>query len=240
MTCRDPRPPPPPPSPRRDDFTAAQEFFRPPLKRGRRRSIIPCMSLLPPHDPDPDSEGPLQGALLVSMPGMGDPRFAQTVIYMCAHGDEGAMGLIVNKPARDLGFAELLEQVGVTPGPEAEGFPVHFGGPVEMGRGFVLHSDDWEAPGATQPLPGGLALTATIDILRDIAVGKGPRKAVLALGYAGWSPGQLEAELQANSWLTCPPDDELIFAAEDPGKWRAALLKIGVDPALLSAKGGAA
>lgn len=184
--------------------------------------------------------GALEGALLVAMPGMGDPRFHQTVIYVCAHGEDGAMGLIVNKRAEDLTFADLLKQVGVEDAGAAAVRGVHFGGPVEVGRGFVLHSDDWEAPGVTKALENGLALTATIDILRDMAAGKGPAQAVMALGYAGWAPGQLERELQENGWLTCPADPELIFAADDAGKWAAALRAIGVDPALLSSHGGMA
>ncbi|MGR3781043.1 MAG: YqgE/AlgH family protein [Albimonas sp.] len=202
------------------------------------------MTLAPSGDAapeaDPQTGGPLEGELLVAMPSMGDPRFAQTVIFMCSHGDDGAMGLIVNKRARELSFADLLKQVGVKPGEGAGAFSVHFGGPVEMGRGLVLHSDDWEAPGATKPLARGLALTATVDILRDMSAGKGPRQAVLALGYAGWAPGQLEQELQANGWLICPSDPELVFGPDDEGKWRRAMLKIGVDPAKLSAQGGVA
>ncbi|MEM6744462.1 MAG: YqgE/AlgH family protein [Pseudomonadota bacterium] len=186
---------------------------------------------------DEEDAGPLQGELLVAMPGMGDPRFSHTVIYMCSHGAGGAMGLIVNKPAKELSFEALLKQLGIKAPPE-EALQVRVGGPVEVGRGFVLHTDDWEAPGATKPLRDGLALTATVDILREIARGKGPRQAALALGYAGWSAGQLEDELARNGWLTCPADRELIFGAEDDGKWEAALRKIGVDPALLSARGG--
>lgn len=217
-----------------------------PLMWGPGRSIMEAMSA--PTDPSragepadaPPPDAALEGALLVAMPGMGDPRFVQTVIYVCSHGDEGAMGLIVNKPVRELTAPELLRQVGVTPGAGAEALSVHVGGPVETARGFVLHSDDWEAPGATKPLQGGLALTATIEILRDISRGRGPAKAVLALGYAGWAPGQLEAEILANGWLTCPADDELIFGRDDSGKWARALRKIGVDPAMLSSKGGRA
>jgi putative transcriptional regulator len=200
--------------------------------------------------PDPDDPAPrgapepgggaLEGALLVAMPSMSDPRFYQTVIYVCAHGEEGAMGLIVNKRARELSFSDLLKQVGVDTGEGAGDLGVHFGGPVEVGRGFVLHSDDWEAEGATKALPGGLALTATVEILRDIAARRGPERAVLALGYAGWAPGQLEAELQQNGWLTCPADADLIFGADDDAKWRGALRKIGVDPGMLSSTGGMA
>ncbi|MGM0584420.1 MAG: YqgE/AlgH family protein [Pseudomonadota bacterium] len=194
----------------------------------------------PPESGTDEGGGPLEGALLVAMPGMGDPRFFQTVIYLCAHGEEGAMGLIINKRARELTFAELLKQVGIEGGAKTGATPVHFGGPVEVGRGFVLHTDDWEAPGVTKPLPGGLALTATVEILRDMAAGKGPDQAVLALGYAGWSAGQLEVELQQNGWLTCDADPELIFGPDDEAKWTAALRKIGVDPAMLSSQGGMA
>jgi len=188
---------------------------------------------------DEDEGGPLQGEMLVAMPGMGDPRFTHTVIYVCSHGTGGAMGLIVNKPAKELKFAALLKQVGIKLEP-AEDLAVRFGGPVEVGRGFVLHTDDWEAPGATKPLEDGLALTATVDILREIARGKGPKMAALALGYAGWSAGQLEGELARNGWLTCPADRDLIFGSDDDGKWERAMRKIGVDPALLSARGGQA
>ncbi len=194
-----------------------------------------------PTDPtDPAAGGRLEGALLVAAPAMGDPRFRQAVIYMCSHGEDGAMGLIVNKPATELSFVDLLEQVGVPAGAGAEGFAVHFGGPVEVGRGFVLHSDDWEAPGATRPLPNGLALTATVEILRAIAAGRGPERALLGLGYSGWGPGQLEGEILAHGWLTCPADADLVFGLSDGEKWEAALRRIGVDPALLSARGGSA
>ena len=211
-----------------------------------RRPDGPIISGMAPTDPydDPealredDDDGPLQGQMLIAMPGMGDPRFTQSVIYVCSHGSDGAMGLIVNKRARDLRFPDLLRQVGIEPGEKAQEIRVHFGGPVEVGRGFVLHSDDWEVPGATKPLPEGLALTATVEILKAIARGRGPTLAVMTLGYAGWAPGQLETELQGNGWLTCPADQQLIFGKDDDGKWEACLRKIGVDPALLSAKGG--
>jgi len=189
-------------------------------------------------DPAHASRSEIEGALLVAMPGVGDPRFAQAVVYLCSHGDDGAMGLVVNKPARDISLSDLLRQVGIPAGDAAESLSIHVGGPVQMARGFVLHTDDWEAPGATRPLQDGLALTATLDILRDIARGRGPKRAILALGYAGWAPGQLEAELARNGWLTCPADAELVFGPDDSAKWIAALRKIGVDPALLSARGG--
>ena len=206
-----------------------------------RMTDVPDPTEPDPTEPDPDAEASaIEGALLVAMPGMGDPRFTQSVIYVCSHGADGAMGLMVNKPVRELSAPDLLRQVGIAKAEAAEALAVHLGGPVETGRGFVLHSDDWESPGATKPLRDGLALTATLEILRDIARGRGPAKAVLALGYAGWAPGQLEAEIQANGWLTCPADSELIFGVDDGAKWTGALRKIGVDPALLSAQGGRA
>jgi len=197
-------------------------------------------SVSPPPEPDAGPAESLEGALLVAMPAMGDPRFHQTVIYVCSHGADGAMGLIINKPARELSFSDLLEQVGVEPGAGAEGFEVHFGGPVEVGRGFVLHSDDWEAPGATKPLPDGLALTATVEILRAISADRGPREAVLTLGYAGWGAGQLEAEIRESGWLICPADRALVFSEADETKWATAMRRIGVEPGLLSARGGSA
>ncbi|TYO89661.1 YqgE/AlgH family protein [Oceanicella actignis] len=198
-----------------------------------------------PHDPaapasatarsDADS---LEGRMLLAMPGLADPRFSHAVIYMCAHNEDGAMGLIVNKPAPDLKFASLLKQLRIAPGPRTRDLKVHFGGPVEMGRGFVLHSDDMRLPEGTRELSGGLCLTASVEILESLANGGGPREALLALGYAGWGPGQLEAELAQNGWLECPADHDLIFDPDDARKWEAAMRRIGVDPALLSSEGG--
>lgn len=189
--------------------------------------------------PAPDADS-LAGVMLIATPAMADPRFAQTVVYLCAHSAEGAMGLIVNKPSRDVALKDLLEQLKIAPSEAAERISVHFGGPVEMGRGFVLHSDDFETPGVTRKLQDGLALTATVEILRAIARGEGPRRALLALGYAGWAAGQLEGELQANGWLSCPGDADLVLGDDDAEKWSGALGKIGVDPAVLSAVGGSA
>jgi putative transcriptional regulator len=193
--------------------------------------------LLGPESLGSDS---LAGVMLIAAPAMADPRFAQSVVYLCTHSAEGAMGLIVNKPSRDVALSDLLTQLKIEPSEAADRIKVHFGGPVETGRGFVLHSDDFETPGATQKLQDGLALTATVDILRAMARGEGPRRALLALGYAGWSAGQLEGELQQNGWLSCPGDADLVLGDADDGKWTAALGKIGVDPAVLSAKGGSA
>lgn len=183
----------------------------------------------------------LDGQLLIAMPGMGDTRFERSVIFLCAHSAEGAMGLIVNKPAPELRFADLLEQLKIKP--EIGGLPetrVHFGGPVEHGRGFVLHSAEYQVEGSSLKISERFAMTATVDILRDMARGKGPERALLALGYAGWGPGQLEAEIQANGWLTAPAEPDLVFGHRDTDKWESALRSLAIDPRLLSAEGGRA
>ncbi len=182
----------------------------------------------------------LEGRFLVAMPGMGDPRFERTVIYLCAHSAEGAMGLIVNKPAPDVRFGDLLEQLDIPTGDGMGDQMVYFGGPVEHGRGFVLHSDEYYVPDSTLRIEGGASMTATVDILKDIAGAKGPREALMTLGYAGWGPGQLEGELQANGWLACDGSEEILFRLPAEKKWEAALKKIGIDPRLLSAEGGRA
>ncbi len=186
----------------------------------------------------PPPEGYLTGQLLVAMPQMLDPRFARTVVYMCAHTDDGAMGLVVNKPMEHVEFPELLEQLDLDP---AVGNPdnirVHFGGPVESGRGFVLHTADYKQDG-TMVVDGNIALTATTDILRDIASGNGPRASVLVLGYAGWGPGQLDGEIQRNGWLSVAADDALVFGDDPDAVWAAALAKIGVDASQLSGDAG--
>jgi putative transcriptional regulator len=185
----------------------------------------------------PQRDGYLDGQLLIAMPAMGDPRFARAVIYMCAHSEDGAMGIIVNHRAPNISFTELLEQLNIVPPKERislpsglRGMAVHLGGPVETGRGFVLHSADYFKEESTLPIDELVCLTATVDILRDIAKGTGPDKALLALGYAGWAPGQLESEIQANGWLHCAADSELIFGLEVDRKYTRALGKIGIDP----------
>lgn len=183
----------------------------------------------------------LGGKLLIAMPGMGDPRFARSVILVCAHSDEGAMGLIVNKTMADLSFSKLLEQIGIVRKDSGRDIRVHFGGPVERGRGFVLHSPDYRADGGgTMDIPGDLSVTATQDILGALARGNGPDAALLALGYSGWGPGQLESEIARNDWLTTDPGKDLIFAAEDKPKWAGALRHMGIDPFSLSAAAGRA
>ena len=181
----------------------------------------------------------LEGQLLIAMPAMTDERFARAVIYLCAHNEEGAMGLIVNKVLESVSFEELLSQLDIEPG--ADGLPlrVHFGGPVELGRGFVLHSADYMQDSSIV-VDDKTALTATVDILRDLASGSGPKSTLLAIGYAGWGPGQLESEIHANAWLNAPVSEALLFDDDDKTKWDRALKSLGVDVSLLSATAGRA
>jgi len=189
-------------------------------------------------------EGYLDGQLLVAMPVMSDPRFARSVIYICAHSEDGAMGLVINQRASHISFPDLLSKLNIVPS-SAEGISdcvrkmsIYVGGPVETGRGFVLHSSDYFVNDSTLPIEDGVCLTATIDILKAIASGNGPNRAILALGYAGWSPGQLESEIQANGWLNCPADPDLIFAPDIESKYARALAKIGIDPSHLVSDAG--
>ncbi|MDN3276248.1 YqgE/AlgH family protein [Frankia sp. RB7] len=193
----------------------------------------------------PNSAGYLDGQLLIAMPVMGDSRFERSVIYLCAHSAEGAMGIIVNHPAGSIDFPELLEQLGIVKKGEhiklpqnAESMKVLAGGPVDTGRGFVLHSSDFYIEHATLRIDDGVCLTATVDILRAIANGSGPKHAILALGYAGWAPGQLETEIQSNGWLHCDADADLIFGDDVDEKYGRALRKIGIDPGMLSNEAG--
>lgn len=187
----------------------------------------------------------LDGQCLIAMPGMADTRFSRSVVYVCAHSEDGAMGIIVNKPAADTRFPDLLVQLDVIPSEElirlpsqAERLQVLRGGPVETKRGFVLHTADFFIESATLPIDDGICLTATLDILRAIAIGSGPENAVLALGYAGWGAGQLELEIQANGWLHCAADAALLFDDGIDTKYTRALGKIGIDPAFLSSQAG--
>lgn len=180
----------------------------------------------------------LTGQLLVAMPGMGDPRFEHGVVYLCNHSDEGAMGLIVNKPAGDLSLKGLLDKLEIRVTTEVGPRPIHFGGPVETGRGFVLHTNDFHQEGGTLDVGGGIGMTATLDVLAAIASGKGPGLLIVALGYAGWGPGQLEDEIAANGWLTCDASPELVFRPDDSAKWIAALATLGVDALSLSSEAG--
>ena len=189
--------------------------------------------------------GYLDGQMLIAMPTMGDERFARSVIYVCAHSTEGAMGIVVNQPAPNISFPDLLVQLEVIPAADliqlpsgAGGVKVLKGGPVDTQRGFVLHSSDFFIENSTLPIDEGVCLTATLDILKAIARGSGPRSAILALGYAGWAPGQLENEIQHNGWLHCSADPELIFGPDTGGKYAKALKKIGIDLGMLSSEAG--
>jgi putative transcriptional regulator len=182
----------------------------------------------------------LEGKLLIAMPGMGDPRFEHSVVFMCAHSGDGALGLIVNKPAPELRFATLIEQLGMDVGDPKRDIRIHFGGPVENGRGFVLHSADYRSEGATLQVDETFGMTATMDVLEQIAKGQGPDSALLALGYSGWGPGQLEAEILQNGWLTCDAAPEIVFGEDDDRKWSDALRTLGVDPLMLSGTAGRA
>ena len=189
--------------------------------------------------------GYLDGQMLIAMPTMLDDRFARSLIYVCAHSSEGAMGIIVNHPAPNVNFSDLLVKLDVIPAADVIRLParagvvkVMRGGPVETERGFVLHSADYFIENSTLPIDDGICLTATLDILKAIARGNGPASAILALGYAGWAPGQLETEIQSNGWLHCAPDVDLIFGADIGGKYEKALKKIGIDVGMLSSEAG--
>ena len=187
----------------------------------------------------------LEGQFLIAMPSMADSRFEHSVVYMCSHSDQGAMGLVVNQVARHLSLEELLIQLDIVNDDSAIKLPpsvrdmnVHKGGPVEVERGFVLHSDDFMLNQSTLSIDNGICLTATLEILRAMAQGGGPSKAMLALGYAGWAPGQLENEIQSNGWLTAPADPTILFDDDPEGKWRRALGSLGIDPAMLFSEAG--
>jgi putative transcriptional regulator len=191
------------------------------------------------------TRGYLDGQMLIAMPTMADENFARSVIYMCAHSTEGAMGIVINQPAANINFPKLLVQLDVIPAKEAIRLPekaesvrVMKGGPVETGRGFVLHTADFFLQDSTLPIDDGMCLTATLDILAEIAKGGGPENAILALGYAAWSAGQLETEIQDNGWLHCAADPDLIFGTDADKKYDKALRKIGINPAMLSSEAG--
>ncbi len=191
-------------------------------------------------------DGYLEGHLLIAMPGMGDPRFERAVIYLCAHSPEGAMGIRINQAAPKLTFAEVLSRLQLLPEgdirlpPAASRVAVYRGGPVETGRGFVLHSADYVIDNSTLLIDEDFCLTATLDILRAIATGHGPKKALLALGYAGWGPGQLEDELRGNGWLHCPARSDIVFGRDLDDKYEEAMAEIGIDPGMLSSDSGSA
>ena len=176
----------------------------------------------------------LSGKLLIAMPGMGDPRFEYSVVFLCAHSEDGAMGLIVNKPAGGLTFDRLAEQLGIERSDRSREIRVHFGGPVENARGFVLHSGDYAGTGSTLKVDDRFGMTATVDILEAIAAGRGPAASLLALGYAGWDAGQLENELAQNSWLTVPAKAEILFDLPPEERLPAAMQKLGISFTQLS------
>ncbi len=181
----------------------------------------------------------LEGQLLIAMPAMTDPRFERSVIYLCAHNSEGAMGLVVNKLFDEIDFEQLLSQLEITPDDASSHLNVHFGGPVEAQRGFVLHTAEYVGEG-TVAVDDQVALTATLDIVKELASGSGPRSTMLALGYAGWGPGQLEDEITENAWLHAPFDEALVFDSDVDTKWQRALNSIGVDLSSLSGAAGRA
>ena len=182
----------------------------------------------------------LTGKILIAMPGMGDPRFERSVVFMCSHSDEGAMGLIVNKPVPDLSLSALLGQLEIPAGNVDDATPVYFGGPVEGARGFVLHSPDYTSGLHSLDVNDVFSMTATLDILEDLGAGDGPDQALMVLGYADWGPGQLEGEIAMNGWLTGEASPELVYETEDMLKWETALKTLGVDPLTLSASAGRA
>ena len=189
---------------------------------------------------DPDlltGESAYRNQLLIAMPSIGDGFFNRSVVYICAHGPAGAMGLVINQRLQDVEFKELLTQLNLPKSQLIVEPVVHFGGPVETGRGFVLHSTDFLRED-TMRITDTLCITGTIDILKAIAEGKGPNRSIFALGYAGWGPGQLETEMQSNAWLTIPADEEILFNTLLTKKWEKALSRLGITPETLSMEVG--
>jgi putative transcriptional regulator len=181
----------------------------------------------------------LAGQVLIAMPGLEDPEFAHSVVYLCAHGEDGAMGLIVNRPLPAPSFEQIVRQLKVADGEPSRVIALCQGGPVEGARGFVLHSTDWTG-GDSLKVDDNVALTASVDVLKAIATGGGPAQGILALGYANWGPGQLDREMRQNSWLTAEADSELLFGADHQGKWTRALSKLHISPGRLSSQSGSA
>lgn len=184
-----------------------------------------------------DGDSPFRHSMLIAMPGLQDGLFTRSVVYICAHSAAGAMGIVVNQRLPDVEFGELLSQLKLPRSSLKVEPVVHFGGPVETGRGFVLHSTDFIREDTVR-INDTLCITGTVDILEAIAEGRGPSRSIFALGYAGWSAGQLESEIQNNSWLTIPADEDLIFGTELDDKWGKALSRLGIDAHALSADAG--
>ncbi len=182
----------------------------------------------------------LTGKLLVAMPGMTDPRFDRSVVFLCAYSEEGAMGLIVNKPAPELILSDILEQLEIDNAQETAKLPVYFGGPVETARGFVLHSGEYKSRLQTLEVDDDFGMTATLDVLEDLASGDGPQEAMVMLGYSGWGPGQLDSEIARNGWLVASADPKLVFGTDCDDKWVAAIKSLGIDPLVLSSTAGRA
>ena len=183
----------------------------------------------------------LAGRMLIAMPGIGDPRFERAVVLMCAHDAQHAMGLTLNQPVEGLAVSELLERLGHSPRDHMPQEPVLIGGPVDRERGFVVHTDDYMSQGSSVTIADGIAWTASRDVLTAMGDrARRPRRSILALGYAGWGAGQLERELQDNVWLTCEPDEALVFDVDHELKWAKALAKLGVSAGSLSAQSGRA
>jgi putative transcriptional regulator len=192
----------------------------------------------------PSGSGYITGYLLVATPAMPDERFRRTVIYMCRHDADGALGLVVNRTVEDMTEADLYKQLDIPPATGADSRPVILGGPVEVQRGFVLHSGDYKREETLSLADGQLGITGSLDIMRDLSAGTGPTKALLTLGHSGWGPGQLDRELVDNAWLVVPTDLDLVFGRDLDAKWGRALAKVddrlGVDPGLMSHLSGRA
>ncbi len=207
---------------------------RPPSSRQPRSRPVPAAERRVKLESSVEADiPPLAGNVLIAMPSMGDERFERSVIFLCLHNAQGAMGIVLNRPLEQPSFADLLKQLEVAPTPPARSIELTSGGPMDNARGFVLHTDDWTGENSMRVDPG-LALTASLDVLKALAEGGGPREGVLALGYAGWGPGQLDQELQSNTWLLAPSDPALLFDADHATKWRRAMAKLKVDPTVLS------
>jgi putative transcriptional regulator len=187
--------------------------------------------------PEPPTEGLLTGQLLIAMPAMNTPHFAQAVIYVCAHTPDGAMGIVLNRPLSSPTFGDLLEQLDVTPSPPIRQIELFRGGPVDSARGFVLHTADWTGDGSLMVDPD-VALTASLDVLKAIADGGGPKHGFLALGYAGWGPGQLDREMTENAWLSAPASVDIVFDSHHETKWHRAMAILKVNPIMLSDTAG--
>ncbi|HEX8641110.1 MAG TPA: YqgE/AlgH family protein [Allosphingosinicella sp.] len=180
----------------------------------------------------------LSGQFLLAMPGIGDPRFEKAVIALCVHDENGALGIGLGRVIPRLGFHDLLKQLDIAPG-EAPNAPIHHGGPVQPERGFVIHSRDWGGADSVQ-VGERWVLSATLDVLKAIAEGKGPERWIAALGYAGWGPGQLEEEMGRHGWFVTPGDEQLLYGSDVNSRWSDAFRSAGVDPRLLTAESGTA